>query len=334
MRENLLHFIWKYKKLPLKNLVTTNDQEVSLIDLGLHNQNEGPDFFNAKIKIGDQLWAGNVELHINASDWYAHRHEQDHNYDNVILHVVWNDDMRIFRNDQSVIPTLELKNYIPTSILNSYHRLFEQQHLKFINCERDIAKVDEFTINNWLSRLYVERLERKSELIEELLSSSKNDWEYVLFALLLKNFGLKVNGDSFFSLAKAMDYSLVRKLQNQKQLESTLFGLAGLLQDEMILDPYYLGLKQEYTYQSHKFDLSESGILKPQFFKLRPTNFPTIRLSQFAQLYHKESNLFSKVISNTDLDHFYTMFNIGTTPYWDDHFTFGKKSKKSRKKLF
>ncbi|MFS4494134.1 DUF2851 family protein [Maribacter sp. 2308TA10-17] len=334
MREDLLHFIWKYKKLQLTDLLTTNNQSVVIIDVGLHNHLAGPDFFNAKVNIDSQLWAGNVEIHIKSSDWYLHRHEEDSNYDNVILHVVWEDDASVFRKDGSEIPTLELKNYIPSKLLSAYQNLFDKKQKTFINCEKDIAQVGSFIFQNWLERLYFERLERKSEFVLSLLKDSKNDWEQVLFSLLLKNFGLKINGDAFLSLAGALDFSIVRKLQSDVlQLESVFFGMTHLLKDETVLDAYYIQLMKEYQYLKSKFDLADDGVIKPEFFKLRPLNFPTIRLSQLANLYASHQNLFDKVIHANSLGELYSLFDVFASTYWDNHFTFAKPSKKSTKKL-
>ena len=200
MQEDFLHYIWKHKKFEISNLKTTNNEMVSIISVGTHNQNTGPDFFNAQINIAEQLWAGNVEIHVKSSDWFLHNHETDSNYDNVILHVVWEHDTDVFRKDNSNIPTLEIKQYVSKEALNNYEKLFSKSQ-KWINCEQDFSSVDDFIVNNWLERLYFERLERKSEIIKQLLSDSKNDWEAVLFKMLTKNFGLKVNGDSFLQLA-------------------------------------------------------------------------------------------------------------------------------------
>ncbi len=334
MKEDLLHFIWKYKKLQLPELVTSKKESVSIIDVGIHNYHAGPDFFNSKVNIGGQLWAGNVELHIKSSDWYAHRHEEDANYDTVILHVVWEDDASVFRKDGSEIPTLELKEYIPQELLLAYQSLFDKKEKAFINCEKDIGTIDSFIFQNWLERLYFDRLESKSNLVLDLLKQSNNDWEKVMFTMLLKNFGLKINGGSFFSIANVIDFSVVRKIQNNPlQLESILYGLAGFLEDDTIVDSYYLQLKKEYGFLSNKFDIQKESIQKPEFFKLRPPNFPTVRLSQFASLYSKHQNIFSKIIDATDLEEIYKVFNVSTSEYWNDHYTFGKVSKKSSKKL-
>ncbi len=334
MKEDLLHFIWKYKKLQLDDLVGTNNECITIVDTGTHNHLAGPDFFNAKVNIDGQLWAGNVEIHLKSSDWYAHHHEKDANYNNVILHVVWEDDAAVFRSDNSEIPTLELRNYIPKSLLDAYQNLFDKNGVTFINCEKNIAQVDSFLFENWLERLYFERLERKSKCVIELLENSKNDWEQVLFALLLKNFGLKINAASFLSLAQTLDFSTVRKLQfGTLQLESVLYGMSHLLDSEEILDDYYIQLKKEYAHLKNKFGFEEGSVQKPEFFKLRPPNFPTIRLSQLANLYGDRQNLFSKVIHASRLEELYEIFEVSASAYWNDHFTFGKTSKKSIKRL-
>ncbi|WP_298555169.1 DUF2851 family protein [uncultured Algibacter sp.] len=332
MQEDFLHYIWKHKKIEFNNLKTTLGQSIVISNVGQHNFNSGPDFFNAKLKIGDQLWAGNVEIHIKSSDWFLHNHETDKAYDNVILHVVWEDDTEVFRKDNTAIPTLELKDIIDTSLLNNYEKLFIKQS-KWINCEHDFASTDDFVLNNWIERLYFERLERKSESIETLLAESKNDWEAVLFKMLTKNFGLKVNGESFFSLAKSIDFSIIRKTQSSPLLlEALLFGQSGLLEQD-VEGAYYSNLVNEYQFLKQKFNLQNSQVLPIQFFRLRPPNFPTIRLSQLASLYNKHQNLFSKIIELNQLEDFYELFKVSTSEFWNAHYTFQKESKSSTKTL-
>ena len=334
MREDLLHFIWKYKKLKLTDLITTKGERLLLLDFGTHNHLAGPDFFNAKIDIEGQVWAGNVEMHLKSSDWYAHHHEEDDNYNNVILHVVWEDDVEVFRNDNSTIPTLELCKYISLQLLQSYQKLFEKKDVGFINCEKDLKEVDGFLVKSWLERLYFERLEDKADFIFELLKKSNNDWEQVLFTMLLKTFGLKINGASFLSLGAAMEFPVFRKQrENIFQMESLLFGMAHLLEENEVLDEHYIQLKKEFAYQKKKYGLKNESVLKPQFFKLRPPNFPTIRLSQLANLYALHSSLFQKVISASSLDEMFLLFKVSASTYWYTHYTFGKESKKSSKKL-
>jgi hypothetical protein len=331
MQEDFLHYIWKHKAFSTSALKTTKDEIVAISNLGQHNFNAGPDFFNAQLSIDNQLWAGNVEIHIKSSDWYVHNHENDKAYDNVILHVVWEHDTEIFRHDNSEIPTLELKHYVNKNLLHNYERLLKSK--SWINCETDFSEADDFLLNNWLERLFIERLERKSEDISKLLLQYNNDWEAVLFKMLLKNFGLKVNGESFLSLANSIDYSVVRKLQNNSSdLEALLFGQADLLSND-VQDVYQQDLQKRYAFLKQKFKLNNEGVLPLQFFRLRPPNFPTIRLSQLANLYHTHINLFSKVVAVASKDDVYKLFNIQTSEFWKSHYTFSKTSKVSKKAL-
>ncbi len=332
MQEDFLHYIWKHKKFQTTNLKTEQGEAVLLHSVGQYNLNSGPDFFNAQLKIGDQLWAGNVEIHVKSSDWFLHNHEQDEAYDNVILHVVWDHDTEVFRKNNTAIPTLVLKNILEPSVFNNYNALFGKQN-KWINCENDFASVDDFVLYNWMERLYFERLERKSETIEKLLKNSKNDWEAVLFKMLTKNFGLKVNGESFLSLSQSIDFSVIRKTQsNQETLEALLFGQAGLLEQD-VQNSYYSSLLNEYKFLKQKFSLENTQVLPLHFFRLRPLNFPTIRLSQLASLYNKHQNLFSKIIETNNLDDFYNLFKVATSKFWETHYTFQKESKVSKKTL-
>lgn len=332
MKENLLHFIWKLKLFSFKNLQTTNGEIVEIISTGIENSNAGPDFLNAKITINEQLWAGNVEIHINSSDWYAHNHEIDENYDSVILHVVWEHDVEIFRKSNDAIATLELKNYIQKDILKKHEQLFSKTK-KWINCEQDINKVDLFILKHWFERLYFERLEQKSQQINQILTETTNNWEATLFVLLAKNFGLKINADAFLNFATSFDFSILRKISSKPgQVEALFFGQAGLLSNNFESE-YYRKLKDEYEYLKLKFKLTPISNNQVQFFRLRPNNFPTIRLSQLALLYSSYQNLFSKVIEIQPVEYFYSLFNTSTSQFWETHYTFEKESKKSVKKL-
>ena len=332
MQEEFLHYVWQYKKFATSELLTTHKEALAIISVGLPNTNSGPDFFNAQLRIGNQIWAGNVEIHIKSSDWFVHHHEMDSTYDSVVLHVVYEHDTEIFRQDNTVIPTLELKNYISSELLGHYQKLVFNKD-KWINCENDLVSVSGFTIQNWLERLYIERLERKSEVVETLLKTSKNDWEAVLFKMLAKNFGLKVNGEAFLSLASSIDFSIIRKSQSKAELlEALFFGQAGWLGDD-VQEPYYLNLAKDYTFLKQKFNLSNTQVVQPQLFRLRPPNFPTIRLSQLAMLYYQHHNLFSKIIEADTIDLLYSLFNVSTSGFWKTHYTFNKSSKASTKKL-
>lgn len=333
MKEDLLHFIWRCDKLQGRLLTTTTSQNILIKNPGTLNRYAGPDFFNALVEVGGQLWAGNVEMHLKSSDWYAHHHEADTNYNNVILHVVWEDDISIFRKDGTQIPTLELKNYIAPTLLQKYQELFQHFSPTFIPCERDFGKFGSFLVNNFLNRLYLERLEQKSKLVDGLLQKTNNDWERVLFILLAKNFGTKINGDFFLHRAQQLKFALLRKeSHNPLGVESLLLGHFGLLEVEDCTDAYYLQLKQEYAYLKRKYNL-EHYDGKPEFFGLRPANFPTVRLSQLGQLFLLRENLFSRIVETPSSDDLYDLLDVPSSPYWEDHFTFGKRSPTSKKTL-
>ncbi|SKB60747.1 Protein of unknown function [Salegentibacter holothuriorum] len=332
MREDFLHYLWKYKKFDFTNAKTTQGEKLLLIDSGIHNFNSGPDFFNARLKIGNQIWAGNVELHTKASDWYFHQHEKDRNYDNVILHVVWEDDVEVKRQNKSSIPALSLKSLVDSSLINDYQKLFASSQ-NWINCEKSFQSITNFTLRHWQERLYIERLEEKSELIQDLLKKSGNNWELVLFQMLAKNFGLNLNGDAFLSMAQSLEFPIIQKAsQDNLQMEALLFGQCGLLERPLNI-PYYLELKKEYAYLSYKYKLSNAGVIRPKYFRLRPDNFPNIRLSQLASLYTRHRKLFSELIVSKSLEAVYSILSVETSLFWKTHFTFQKKHKKREKAL-
>lgn len=335
MSENFLHFIWKTQKLAANNIFTTKGVQVLVHKPGTHNLKEGPDFFNALLEIDGQQWAGNVEIHLMASDWYAHGHEQDMNYDNVVLHVVWEEDTPVFRSDGSEIPTVELKHIVDNRLLRHYQSLFTHFGKRFINCENDLRIVDHSVLQHWEEQLFFERLEGKSKRIFELLKASKNDWEKVLFCLLMKNFGLNTNGNAFLNAALAIDFTIIRKLQhNPLQLEALLMGSVGLLQKGDDDDLYYTQLQKEFEFLCKKFTLRDLKFLeRPKFYGLRPNNFPTIRLAQLAQLYFRQHVLFQEVIHSRDRVSFYRLFQVAAGTYWDNHYVFGKESKSYKKRL-
>ncbi|PHQ56838.1 MAG: hypothetical protein COC16_02490 [Lutibacter sp.] len=332
MKENLLHFIWKLRLFSSKNLRTTKGEIIEIISMGTENINSGPDFLNAKIVINEQLWAGNVEIHINSADWYIHNHETDENYDSIILHVVWEHTIEIFRKSNDAIATLELKKHVSKNLLINHKQLFNYSE-NWINCENSIHTINSFGFKKWIERLYFERLEKKSKFIQHILIRTNNNWEATLFVLLAKNFGLKVNADSFMNFASSFDFSIVRKVSsNPEQLEALFFGQAGLLSNNYE-SGYFKNLKASYEYLKVKFKLTSISNGQVQFFRLRPTNFPTIRLSQLAVLYSTYQNLFSKVIEISTIDGFYNLLNSSTSSFWETHYTFETVAKKRVKKL-
>ncbi|WP_456867665.1 DUF2851 family protein [Galbibacter sp. BG1] len=332
MKEDFLHYIWKFKKFSTNNLKTESGETLEVISLGTHNLLAGPDFLNAQLRIDGQHWAGNVEIHEKSSFWYAHHHEKDEAYTNVILHVVWEHNTEVFSKNNSPIATLVLKNILQKETLISYQALINKSS-SFVNCESEVTEIDSFFRNRWLERLYVERLNDKSKLILQKLQESKNDWEAVLYKMLLKNFGLKINGEAFFELSEELPFSILRKNRDSVlTVEALLFGVSNMLEVECA-DQYFIDLKEEYKYLESKYALKKSH-LTPAYFKLRPYNFPTIRLSQIASLYNKEVNLFQQLVSCNELENYYTIFDVSASNYWEQHYTFGKETTSSKiKKL-
>ena len=331
MKEDFLHYLWKFKKFDALNLKTPNEEEITISNVGQYLEVAGPDFFNAQITIGEQKWAGNVEIHLKSSDWYAHHHERDSAYENVILHVVWEHDAEIFRSNNTAIPVLELKKYVKKETNENYHSLIFPK--SWIFCEKQLMDFDEFTMKNWQERLFFERLERKAQPIFDLLEQTNQDWEAVLFCLLAKNFGLNTNGEIFFKIAQSIPFSIIRKESFEvENLEALLFGIAGLLDLEKE-DNYFKDLKFRYYYLLHKYQIEKNVIEPIQFFKHRPDNFPTVRLSQLANLYHNQQNLFSKISSLNSLNNFYQVFQVAASDYWLNHYQFDKESPKKKKPL-
>ena len=331
MKEDFLHYIWQYKKFDFSNLTTVSGESLTITNCGNYLQLSGPDFFNAQIILGEQKWAGNIEIHIKSSDWYLHHHEKDSNYDNVILHVVWEHDIPVFRKDNSEIPVLEIKKYISKKDLGNYQALASPK--SWIYCESQIATIDSFVLKNWQERLFIERLERKFMPIEQLLKETDNNWEAVLFCMLAKNFGLNTNGETFFKIAKSIPFSIIRKESAEvSNLESLLFGMADLFPVD-IQDNYTKDLKTRFEYISQKHKLEKISIEPVQFFKHRPDNFPTIRLAQLAMLYHKGQNLFSRIIVAKTVTALHQLFEITITDYWQTHYQFDKESPKKKKQF-
>ncbi|MCH2033396.1 MAG: DUF2851 family protein [Tenacibaculum sp.] len=332
MKEKFLHYLWRYKLLLHSKLESSQKEKISIINSGVYNSNSGPDFLNAQIEIDSQLWIGNIEIHVKASDWYLHHHENDTNYDAVILHVVWENDADVYMKNNQPIPTLELKNKIDSDLLNNYREL-NANNLNWIACENQIGQIDSFVLDNWLERLFFERLEEKSTFVLQLLEDSNNDYEAVLFQMLAKNFGLKVNGEAFLRLSKSFDFKVLRKTNdNELTLFALLFGQAGFLEDD-IPDNYFNALKNEYHYLQHKFNLQSISKNHFQFFRMRPNNFPTIRLAQLGTLYLQHQNLFSELLNKTTIESIYTFFTVELNSFWNTHYTFEKESKFSLKKL-
>lgn len=322
MKEDFLHYIWKYKLFNTSNLISQDRDKIEVINFGQHNTDAGPDFFNGKVKVGNTTWAGNIELHINSSDWIKHNHQDDKAYDNVVLHVVYNNDKDILDKEGNVIPTLELKGLINQNLITKHHNLVCQPNSD-IPCGEQIKTVDEFTINSWINRLAIERLERKAEEIKTTLEQNKNNWEETFYQYLFKYFGLKVNALPFELLAKNTSLKIIEKHHNLFSIEALLFGQAGYLEGNTT-DEYFQKLKKEYSFLKSKFNLTPLEISVWKFLRLRPSNFPTLRIAQLSNLLNKEARLFSKIIETSSIKEIQGIFQVEASEYWNSHYQFGK----------
>jgi len=331
MKEDFLHYIWRYKKFDFLSLQTSSGEILTIENVGSYLENAGPDFFNGQITIDGQKWAGNIELHLKSSDWYLHHHEQDTAYENVVLHVVWEHDVDVFRKNNVEIPVLILKEYVSKELMDNFENLVRPK--SWIYCENQIKTVTDFAYSNWLERLFFERLERKQKPIDELFLKLNKDWEAVLFCLLAKNFGLNTNGMAFLDLAQNIPFSIIRKeASDVLNLEALFFGFCGLLDGEKE-DLYYKELQNRFGYLVLKYQLEFKRTLPLQFFKLRPDNFPNIRLSQLAHVFAKNRQLFSDCIQSEAIKDVARIFDVCVSHYWQTHYTFDKISPKRMKKL-
>jgi len=328
MKEEFLQFIWKHGLFTKTSLRTIDGKPLEIISTGQFNTDSGPDFFNAKIRIGETIWAGNIEIHQKSSHWYRHRHNTDAAYDNVVLHVVELNDSPVLVKSQA-LPTLVI-NY-PHEILENYEQLLRSA--KWIACEDQISENDPFLIRFWFSSLMIDRLQKKTGDILDILEQNKNNWNETFYQLLSRNFGMKTNTQPFEMLAKSLPLQILSKHKSDLfQLEALLFGQSGLLNETLLGDDYYLSLRKEYSYLYKKYDLSgmESHLWK--FMRLRPINFPTIRIAQLAMLIHHSSALFSRILETEDLEELRRLFDVSASAYWDTHYNFNKISKDSHSK--
>lgn len=337
--EKLLYYIWNYKLFPLKPLQTTDGMNVEVLDSGTLNRNAGPDFFNAKIKIGQTVWVGNVEIHSKASDWYQHRHHEDVHYNNVVLHVVGHADRTITTQDGRQLPQIELQ--IPDHLKENYQELCHTTD--YPRCHKVISQIDTFTVHSWLNALLYERLEQRAQTVIQRVKDLQGDWERAYFITLARNFGFGINGDAFETWAKHIPLQSVgHHRDNLFQIEAIFMGQAGLLspdtipqkyQEEATNDGYFPKLKQEYDYLAHKFSLKAMDADAWRFLRLRPQNFPHVRISQIAQLYFSQTAGFSQILEAGSIEELHRLLDTHVTPYWESHYTFGCPSIRNAKSL-
>ena len=330
--EDFLHYLWKFRLFNQKGLRTISGDAIEIVNVGLHNTHAGPDFQSSILRIGETLWAGNVEIHLRSSDWERHKHQIDKSYDNVILHVVGKHDQEIFRTDGSDIPVLSLENLIPQQITDAYLNLV--QCMDWIPCCRQISKIDSFYIKNWLYRVEIERLEQKSESISGLLLEFKGGWDQAFYIFLAANFGFKVNAIPFEMLARSLPQTLLGRYKNRSlQIESLIFGQAGFL-DQKYADEYPQLLSKEYQFLKTKHALQPIDKFIWKYLRMRPVNFPTCRLAQFSALVVRSSHLFSKILAERDIKSIVNMFqDLPINSYWDNHFRFDTPANRASPRL-
>ena len=327
--EQLLHYVWKHKIFSLKELKTTTGQQVEVIDTGLANTDAGPDFFNAKLKLDGVLWIGNIEIHERSSDWFKHGHHADTGYNSVILHIASEIDTEISRSNGERIPQIQL--ICPEAVRTNYKELLETD--SYPPCYRIIPSLPPFTAHSWMTALQMERFEQKATLLNERLKRCQGNWEDAFFITLARNFGFGLNGDAFETWAHQLPFRAVDKHRNDLfQIEAIFFGQAGILEDSDG-DGYYLRLKKEYTYLQHKFGLIPMDASLWRFLRLRPANFPHIRIAQLACLYHRAYGLLSRIMETETLQGVRDILKGGTSEYWLTHYTFGGSSPSRQKSL-
>lgn len=325
MNEKLLQYIWQFQYYNKADLALHSGEPLQILHPGHLNTHQGPDFLHGSIRIGETLWVGNIELHVKASDWVRHSHSSDKNYESVVLHVVWEND-----NGPSAIPVLELQDKVPKMLLRQYADWMDNQ--AFIPCEHQVSSVKEIIRKTWLERLLVQRLEKRTTAIEKYLDESKGHWEETFWRLIARNFGAKVNSEAFDSLAKSLPLNILVRHKNQiHQLEALLLGQCGLL-DKEFEEKYPQMLKKEYVFYRKKYSLR--AISDPvHFLRMRPGNFPTVRLAQLAMLIHQSSHMFSKLLELPSVKDIRQLLNVTANDYWHYHYQFDAGSPYKPKQL-
>lgn len=329
MTEEFLSFLWRYQLFNTDQLLVDGGR-VEVIHPGELNPHAGPDFFNSKIKIGDTLWAGNVEIHLKASDWYRHNHDKNAAFDNVILHITADDDQPVYSSKGRKIATATLN--VNTTHLANYRALVE--NTKWISCADYLPDVEHIIITSLLGKMGIERLEQHATQVTSLLDKSVNNWDEAFFWQVARSYGFHVNSQPFEALARSIPYQVIRKhAGNTTQLEALLFGQAGFLQDDYSTDDYYLTLRKEYEFLKVKYSLRPIQVHTWKFLRLRPANFPTIRIAQLAGLLSRNTSLFAEVLGATNTTALYKLFSSEVSEYWRNHYTFGNPSPSASKAL-
>lgn len=334
MKEAFVQYVWEKQLFTTPFLQTIQKQAIKVIHPGQWSTLAGPDFFNAQLSLDGQVWAGNIEVHLQSSDWYRHHHERDGRYDNVILHVVWEYDTPVYNSRGGEVPTLVVLPYVQPSILEQTERLFTPKET--LNCQNLLQdSLSPMAWYKWKERLYIERLDEKAAKIQALVEETAGNWNQVLLCLLAKNFGLNINGEVFYAILKALPIQILWKeggtLQN---IEALLFGMAGFLNEQQqVPDRYYSDLALQWNFYKQKYQLQERSLQELHFFKLRPTNFPTIRLAQFAAWFYQHQYQLFALLQLQEVAQLKDLLQAEVSAYWQTHYTFGKIGKRSAKKM-
>ncbi|WP_316827727.1 DUF2851 family protein [Pedobacter miscanthi] len=323
--EDFLHYVWQFRSFDYSGLQTVAGESLKIINPGLLNKNAGPDFFHSKIEIGETTWAGNVEIHLKSSDWLKHNHQKDPAYENVILHVVYEHDVEIKRMDNTVLPVLELKKRISAELIKKYEKLF--LNLTDFPCISQIGTVDQLIVDSFLSRTLIERFEQKTQAVTETLNELNGNWDETFYRFLSRNFGFKINALPFELLAKAVPQHIYSKHKNNPhQIEALVFGAAGFLNGQFE-EEYPKKLKAEFEFLQKKYHIKPVELSVWKFMRMRPQNFPTIRLAQFAALIVKANHLFSKVMEIKEIPRLRALFeDLPVNDYWKTHYHFKKET--------
>jgi hypothetical protein len=327
MKESFLHYIWRTRQFSQQQLFTTTQLPIEILDPGEFNTNSGPDFFNARLRIGETVWAGNVEVHLKASDWLHHGHQHDPAYDSVVLHVVYVEDKILYAPGGQQVACLEMRGRIPQQLVDRYVRL--EQAKGWVPCADRIGGVDPIVLRQLTDRMMVERLEEKTADVFQRLQRCNNDWETVFYQSLAGCFGLKVNEVPFLALACALPHTLlVRHREHPYQVEALIFGQAGFLAGTFS-DAYPQNLADEYRHLSRKYQLAALSAWSWKFSRMRPPAFPTVRLALFAALWKRGDRLFSKVLETASVQQALEIFDVVADPYWDNRFRFDRSARLS-----
>jgi hypothetical protein len=330
MNEEFLQYVWKHRLFKSESLITTSGEPVEIMNSGLWNYDAGPDFFNASIKIGSTTWVGNVEAHKKASDWLRHKHQTDEAYNNTILHVVAENDVEVTLPNGQDLPCLIVEPYEISA--QKYEQLLAQHEKPA--CHQFLTAVDQIYIRSAIDTMLIERVQQRTQAIENSMAQNKNDWNETFYQLLARNFGFKVNALPFEMLSRSLPLKvLAHHTNNLTQTEALLFGQSGLLNEQLLGDDYFIELRNEYSYLANKYGLKgmEGHVWK--FMRMRPANFPSLRLAQFAALLHRSKSLLSKLLACETPAEILEHFHVKASQYWDTHYRFNQPSGKQVKWL-